>query len=265
MIFIREFKRNLKSLIIWGLILAGLIILMLSVYPQIAKESKAMEELIKAYPEGLKKAFGMDKINFGTILGFYGIEIYIMTTLLGSIYAVMFASSIIAKETNDKTIEFLLAEPVTRVEIVTQKLLVFLSNVFLLNLIIVVFSIIGFQFTENPEVSVKIFALLSIATLLLHLTFGAVAFLLSAIMKRTRNIVSISLGIVFVEYFFHVMSGVSEKLKNFKYISPFSYVDSGNIISKGSISITYVCIMIAVIISSIAAAYVVYNRKDITV
>ncbi|MDP4090252.1 MAG: ABC transporter permease subunit [Bacillota bacterium] len=265
MIFQREFKRNMKALIIWSLILGGLVILMLSVYPQFAKDQKAMEELLKAYPEGFKKAFGMDKLNFGTLLGYYGIEIYIMTTLIGSVYAAMLGSNIVAKETGEKTIEFLLAEPVTRGEIIIQKFLAVFTNILILNLVIAVFSILGFQFTENPEVPVKAFAFLCLGNFLLHLTFGAVAFLLSSIMRRTRNIVSASLGLVFIGYFFHVMAGVSDKLKALKNISPFSYVDSAEIINRGSMEIRYVLILAAVITISIAASYVVYNKKDITI
>lgn len=265
MIFKREFMKNLKSLIIWSFILGGLVLIMLSVYPQFAKDQQAMNEMLKAYPESLKKIFGMDKLNFGTVLGFYGVEIYIMTTLIGSIYAAILGSNIIAKESSEKTIEFLLSKPVLRSDIVIQKLLAVIVNVLILNAVIVLVSIIGFQFTENADVPAKTFALLSVATLLLHMTIGAVCFLLSSIMKKTRNIISISMGIVFIQYFFHIMSGVTAKLEDFKYVSLFSYVDAANIITNNKIDMVYVIIMISIILISVVSAFVVYEKKDITV
>src|SRR4051794_38114256 len=102
MIFKREFSRNLKSLIIWSGVLSGLILMYLSVYPQMAETQRGIEELMKAYPDSLKKMFGMDQLNMGTILGFYGIEVYLMITILGSIFAAILASNILAKEESEK-------------------------------------------------------------------------------------------------------------------------------------------------------------------
>lgn len=265
MIFKREFLKNIKSLLIWSIILSVLIILMLSVYPQFAKDQKAMNDFLKVYPEAMKKAFGMDKLSFGTLMGYYGVEIYLMTTLIGSIYSALLASNIVAKESGEKTIEFLLAKPVLRTEIIAQKFLTVVINVLILNIVIVIVSVIGFQFTRNSNVSAKTFAILSAATLMLHMTFTAVSFLLSTIMKKTRNILSISMGIVFIEYFLHVMSGISNKLENLKYISIFSYVDSGRIINDNAMNLVYVFIMIAIILISVAASFVIYKKKDITV
>lgn len=265
MIFKREFIKNLKSLIIWSLILGGLVILMLSIYPQFAKDQEALNEFLKSYPDSMKKMFGMDKLNFGSLLGFYGVEIYIMTTLLGSIYSAILASNIVAKETNDKTIEFLLSKPVLRSEIIMQKLLTVVVNVLLLNAVIVIVSIFGFQFAENPEVPTKTFALLCTATTMLHLTFAAISFFLSTLMKKTRNIVSISMGIVFIQYFFHIMAGVSDKLENLKHISFFSYTDAANIITNNAIEPVDVVVMTSIIIISVVSSFIVYYKKDITV
>jgi ABC-2 type transport system permease protein len=159
----------------------------------------------------------------------------------------------------------LLSKPVTRTEIITQKLLAVTVNVVLLNIFIILVSLIGFGLTKDADVSIKTFMLLSAATLMLHLTFAAVSFLLSTIMKKTRNIVSISLGIVFVEYFLHVMSGVSDKLKDLNYVSAFSYVDASKIITSNELEPLYVFIMAAVIILSSASAYIIYRKKDITI
>lgn len=265
MIFKREFMKNIKSLIIWSTVLGGLILVMLSVFPQFAENQNAMKQMLEAYPDAMKKMFGMDKLDFGTILGYYGVEIYVMTTLIGSIYAAILASNIVAKETSEKTIEFLLSKPVLRREIITQKVLAVATNVVLLNVIIVILSVIGFQFSKDVEVPMKTFALLCAATTMLHMTFAAVSFLLSSIMRKTRNIVSISMGIVFIQYFFHIMSGVSDKLESFKHISLFSYVDSANIIINDVFELKYVLIMTTIIILSILCSFMIYQKKDITV
>jgi ABC-2 type transport system permease protein len=265
MIFKRELRRSRKALIIWSFVFTGLILMLLSIYPQFAEQQDSMKELLDAYPESMIKAFGMDQLDFGTILGYYGMEIYMMTTLLGSIYAAMQASNILAKEENEKTIEFLLSKPVTRTQIVSQKLLAVIVNIVILNGVSTIVSLIGFQFADNPDVPVKTFTLLVIATFLLHLTFAAIAFMLSSMMKKTRNILAVSLSIVIVTYFLNVFAGISEKLEVLKYFSPFKYVDAANIINDNVIETIYVFIMAAIIVISIFVAFMIYKKKDIAV
>ncbi|QED49286.1 ABC transporter permease subunit [Cytobacillus dafuensis] len=265
MIFMRELKRSRKSLIIWSLVLAGLIIWLLSIFPQFAEGQKSMNDLFEAYPESMKQMFGMDRINLGTLIGFYGIEIYMMTTLLGSIYSALLASNILAKEENEKTIEFLLSKPVSRGRIVLEKLLAVVVNIVILNIVSTISSLIGFQFTKDADVPGKTFALLIIATLLLHLTFAAISFMLSSIMRKTRNTLSASLAIVIVTYFLNVMSGLSEDLDFLKYFSPFKYVDAANIINENMLEPIYITIMAAIILISISAAFIIYKKKDISV
>jgi ABC-2 type transport system permease protein len=265
MIFKREISRNLKSLIIWSIVIGGLVLLMLSIYPQFNMNNESMNELLNAYPESLKKAFGMDKLDMSSILGFYGIEIYMMTTLFGSIFASMLASNIISKEENEKTVEFLLSKPVTRTQIITEKFLAMSANILIFNGIIAIISILGFQFAKNEQLSMKTFSLLVIATILLHFTFATISFFLSTIIKKSRNILATSLGLVFLCYFLGVISGISDKFKNLKYLSPFKYVDAGDILVNNAIEPLYIIIMVSVMVISIALTYAVYRKKDISV
>ncbi|PGT82342.1 ABC transporter permease subunit [Bacillus sp. AFS040349] len=264
MIYQRELKKNLKSLIIWGFALSGIILMTLSIYPQFTQDQETMKELLNAYPDSFKQAFGMDRLDYGSLLGFYGVQVHFMTTLFGSIFAVMLASNIVAKEENEKTIEFLLSKPITRMQIMTEKWLAVMTNIALLNIIIMVISLIGFQFAEEDP-SMKTFILLVLATFLLHITFAAISFLLSTTMKKARTITSVSLGFVFLSYFLSVVSGITENLEGLKYFSFFKYIDAADIIANQSIKLLFLCIMITIATIMIVLSYVAYHRKDIAV
>ncbi|WNS74903.1 ABC transporter permease subunit [Bacillus sp. DTU_2020_1000418_1_SI_GHA_SEK_038] len=265
MIFKREFRRGQKSLIIWSLVLAGLIIWLLSIFPQFAEGQKSMESLFDAYPESMKQMFRMDQLNLGTLIGFYGIEVYMMTTLLGSIYAALLASNILAKEENEKTIEFLLSKPVSRSQVVAEKLMAVIVNLFILNIVSTLSSIIGFQFAKDEAIPWDTFTLLTIATLLLHVTFAAIAFMFSSIMRKTRNVLSVSLAVVIVSYFINIMSGLSEELDILKYFSPFKFVDAANIINDQMIEPIYLILIGAIILISVSVSFMIYKKKDISV
>lgn len=264
MIFKREFLINKKALLIWIVVLGGLIFLMLSLYPEFAKQKESLDKLLKIYPEALLKAFDINRLSYSSILGFYAIEGYMIITLFGSIYSVILASNILSKEENEKTIEFLLSKPISRAQIVSQKLLAILVNIFILNAIISVLVFIGFKMSDSTF-NIKTLALISLAPFLLHLTFALVAYFISTVVKKSRNILSISLGIVLVAYFFNVLSKISDKFENLKYITPFEYVNAADIVTSNSIKPLYLVIMFSVMIVSIILTYIVYQRKDITV
>ncbi len=264
MIFKREFKRNLKALIIWSIVIGGFTFMMLAIYPQMAAEQQSMQELLKAYPESLKKVFGMDRLDFSTLLGFYGVEVYFMLTLFGSIYAGLLASTIVAKEENEKTIEFLLSKPVARSQIIFEKLSLVVVNLFIFNMVTAIVSLVGFQLSED-SFTMSTFALLSVGAFILHLTFASLSFMLSTMMRKTRNILSISLGIVLGTYFLQVMAGLSEKAEFLRYFTPFKYVDAADIITDQALNPVYMSILLVLIFGSLAAAFFVYQRKDIAV
>lgn len=263
MIYIRELKRNLKGLLIWSIVMSGLILLMLAMYPQFAMDQQAMNDMLAAYPESLKQAFGMDTLNFGTFIGFYSVQAYMMTTLIGSVYAALLASGILVKEESEKTIEFLLSKPVTRSSIIMQKVSAVLTNLLIFNAAMIVTTVLCFGFSNGEQIDMGLFALLFVATILLHLTVASAAFLLSAVLRKNRSIMSLSLGLVFLSYALHIIAGLSGQLDSLRNFSVFSYVDAATIVANEALSGTYTVIMLAVMVLSVGGAYLYYRKKDI--
>jgi ABC-2 type transport system permease protein len=259
----RELRKAQKALWIWFAVLGGLILMMLSMYPEFSKSTESINELLESYPEALKSAFNMDQLGFETVIGFYAIEGYLFATLFGSIFAVMLAANIVVKEESDKTAEFLLAKPITRKEVITEKLLAVFLAITEFNLLLSLITFIGFNIGSDEAIDTAVFILICIGPFLLHLTFASIAFLISTIMKKSRNIISISLGIVFITYFLNILSSISDKLEFIKYVSPFEYVDAAALINDQAISSIYLVIMAVIIGLTVTLSYNVYQKKDI--
>lgn len=265
MIFKQEFKWNFRALVIWSVILGGLVFLMMQIYPDFAKQQGNLEALMEAYPEGIKKAFSMDRLSMGTVLGFYAIEGYMLITLIGSIYVVLLSGNMLAKEEGEKTIEFLLSKPISRASLVTQKLLVVVVNIILFNIIVSLINLAGFSIVDDGTFEFYPFLLMSIAPILLHLTFASIAFLLSSLLRKGRQILSVTVGLVFITYFLQVISSVSDRLENMKYFSPFEYVNAADIIGDESIKGSYILIMFSVMVICTISTFFYYRKKDIAV
>ncbi|MGP4079593.1 ABC transporter permease subunit [Pseudalkalibacillus sp. R45] len=265
MIFKQEFKWNFRGLLIWSVILGGLVFLMMQIFPDFAKQQENLEALMSAYPEGIKKAFNMDKVSLGTVLGFYAIEGYMLITLIGSIYVVLLAGNMVAKEEGEKTIEFLLSKPITRSEMLTQKLLVVIVNIILFNVFVSLFNFAAFMIVDDGSFEFVPFLLLSIAPILLHFTFASIAYLLSTVLRKGRQILSVTVGLVFITYFLQVISSVSDQLEVLKYFSPFEYVDPADIIKSETLDGLYILIMAGIMLICTIASFLYYRKKDIAV
>ncbi|WP_339063353.1 ABC transporter permease subunit [Tepidibacillus marianensis] len=264
-IFLREWKRNRKSLLIWSIAISFLQFLQVSVYPSFSENLASTEQFLKALPEGLLKAFGMDQLNVGNILEYFGFKAYLLLTLFGGIYAILLASNMLVKEESEKTIEFLLAKPITRTGMITQKILLVFFNIFLFNLMITSVTYVSFEIYKTEDYSISIFFLLMTGAFLLHLTFASIGLAISAFLRKTKTVYPLAIGVIMGTYFLDVIAKITDQLEFLKYFSPFRYVDAPDIVLNGQIDSVYIGIMIIIMVFCLGFSYLYYQRKDITV
>lgn len=106
-IFKRELKSNIKLVIIWTLIIAALVLMMVGSFAVMKDDLEKLTEMMAVMPKALLAAFGMDNLNMTKIESFYGSKGHLIVILMGSIFAVYLSSSLLVKEEDDKTIEYL--------------------------------------------------------------------------------------------------------------------------------------------------------------
>jgi len=260
-IFLRELKANLKSLLIWSVIIALLIMMAVAKYSAFAGDPE-MLKMLDAMPKALLDAFSMRAFNLTTLSGFYGI-MFIYFGLMGAIASAMWGSDIISKEERDKTVEFSLVLPVSRSKVITAKVLAALVNSIAFVLIIWGVSIVAVR-QYNPDQAFYDFLALEMqAMFVIELIFLAIGLLLGCAMKQYKRSGSTAVAIILATYFMSIISGMQEKLDFLKYFTPFKYFDAGELLRTGQIDGTYLLISAAIIIVSVAAAYWVYNKRDL--
>ena len=141
-IFRFEFKRNLKSCLIWSAICSALMILFMSIFPSM--KSSGMQDIIfskiDALPSGILEAFNISMVNFSNLNDYLGYAIqYIF--MAGAVYAALLGVSSLIKEETDGTIEFLYSKPVSRSSILFSKLFAIALIYYLFVMIVGIFTI----------------------------------------------------------------------------------------------------------------------------
>lgn len=261
----RELRSNFKGLLIWTIALALLNFLLIAIYPTMAADKAALDEMMEMYPEAMVKMFGMEKLIITDPLGFYGIEAYFMVVLFGSIYAAILGSGILAKEEDEKTIEFLLAKPVTRTRIIAEKALTWITNLLLFNVVIALVSWLSFQVFDMGDYSATTLFWMLLAPLFIHLIFASLGFLSALFFTRRKSALSVSIGLVLGLYFVNTIALLADKFSFLGWITPFKYMDAGDIFIDGSINPWHTLGLLAVSALAVLTTWKLYQKRDITI
>ena len=254
-----ELKQGFKTLAIWTASICFLIAICLFLFPEMKGEMDNVSDMFSSMGS-FTAAFGMDRLNFGTLIGFYAVECGNILGLGGAFFASLIAVSALAKEEKERTAEFLLSHPVSRVSVISSKLAGLVVQIVVMNVVIFSLSaaciaIIG----EEP--AWKEICLLHLAYFLLQLELAGICFGISAFLRRGS--LGIGLGIAAMMYFLNIIANISEKAEFLKVITPFGYAEGADIVSNGSLDGKLILIGMAFALIGVAAAYFWYSRKDI--
>lgn len=254
-----ELRQGKISFIIWTAAIGLLLAVCVFLFPEMKGQMSGISNVF-ASMGAFTAAFGMDILNFGTLIGFYAIECGNVLGLGGAFYASLCAVSILSKEEKDRTAEFLLTHPVSRVRIITGKLMAVFVQIAAMNLIIYVISVASIA-VIGEEIPWKELNLLHLAYFLLQVELACICFGISAYMRKSS--VGVGLGIAAVMYFLNLVANIAEAAEFLKYLTPFGYCEGADIVTDGCLNGTMVAVGLAFGAAGVAAAYLNYCRKDI--
>lgn len=254
-----ELKQGRISFLIWTASIGFLILVCICMFPEMEGQMDGVNEMF-ASMGSFTAAFGMDRLNFGTLIGFYAIECGNILGLGGAFFASLCAAGILSKEERDKTAEFLLTHPVRRIRIITEKLIAIQIQIFVMNLIIYVLAIASIA-GVGEEIPWKEISLLHLAHYLMQVELSGICFGISSFLRKGSA--GVGLGIAAMMYFLNLIANITESAEFLKYITPFGYCEGADIIGNGSLDAGMLAVGIALGVAGIVAAYVKYAKKDI--
>ncbi len=260
-IFIRELKANLKSLLIWGVIVILFVTVGTSKFTAYY-ENPELLAILDTMPPAMLAAFNMQAFNLTTVTGFFGL-MFTYYALMVSIAAAMWGSDIISKEERDKTVEFALTLPVTRGRVVIAKTLAALVNCVALLLITWGVSLVTTTQFQPDNEFYKFVSLCMVALFITQLIFLTIGIFLGCAMKQYRRASSIAVSLLLGTYFLSIISGLSKDLEFLNYLSPFKYFDAGLLLRESRFDVTFVLLSLAIIVASMVGAYLTYTRRDL--
>ncbi len=254
-----ELRQGRTGLAVWTASIGALLAVCVFLFPEIKGEMGAVGDLF-ASMGSFSDAFGMDRLNFGTFIGFYAIECGNVLGQGGAFFAALIGTAALAKEEKGRTAEFLLTHPVSRASVVAQKGIAVAVQITALNVLVFALSLASAA-CIGEDIPWRELSLLHLAYFLMQLEIGAVCFGISAFLRRGE--VGVGLGLAVVLYFLNLIANMAERAEFLKYLTPFGYCDGADIVSSGRLELTMVLLWIGLGAGMLALGLWKYCKKDI--
>lgn len=254
-----ELRQGWKSLIIWTISIGFFVAICVFMYPEMESEMEGVNDMFSSMG-AFTAAFGMDRLNFGTLIGFYAVECGNILGIGGTFFASLIGISALAKEEKERTAEFLLTHPVSRMRIITEKLVSVMLQIIIMNAAIFILSLASMTIIDE-SIPWKELSLLHLSYFLIQIELAGICFGISAFLKTGG--LGIGLGIATIMYFLNIVANISESAEFLKFITPFGYAEGADIIAEMSLDTRKILLGMIYTLIGIFLAFYKYNRKDI--
>lgn len=258
-IYRHEIRCNLKTLLIWFLCVGGLGFACILLFSGMQEEMAQMADGFSSMG-AFSDAFGMSTLSIGTLVGYYATEIGTIHGLGGSMFAAILATTMLSKEEDAHTSEFLFSLPVSRFKIVLAKWLAVMTHIIAFNLLCVALYAAGF-FLVGEQLPTHEFLLYHSMQIMLHTQLAALCFCVSAFLKKNK--LGLGLGIVMLFYAYDLMARIIPDLSDVMFLSPFSYANAADILSSGEVPAKAAVFGFCVLAGSIIVAFSRFLKRDL--
>jgi len=258
--------RNKIRILAFVLICVVFVWVYASFFPAVQSKAEEFNRLLSAYPESLIKAFGLENQNmFTSFSAFLAIEHFsLVWPIILIILVITYASSAIAGEIEQGTIEILLSQPLSRTRLYLAKYLAGLIMVALF-IILTNFSIIPLAQAYNLKIDLHNLFILSLLGLIFGLAIYGLAFLFSSIFSNRSHPTFLTTGIILVMYVLNLVATLKESTENLKYFSYFYYFDYTKALLDGQIDTLAIWVLAGSVVVFFLTGWIYFLKRDISV
>jgi len=258
-LFWQHFRAQFSGLLVW--ILSGSLLAMAVAGAGSALGNGAIFAYMEKMPPYLQKMVGY-RAGLGPLDSYVAVETGWFSVLL-AIYAVLLALSIVSREVDRRTIDFLLALPVRRSQIIVTRGAVAALNTALLGGAMWA-TLCGRLLYYGLHGTWGAYALLILNQWLIAMAVGALALLSSIWMNDYASGVKLWLGIAVGSFFLDYIMRAANLGRAARAFIPFSYIDAIDVIAQRALPWVDVLVLAGVATVSFALTIPAFDRKQIT-
>lgn len=258
-------KVNVKGIMNYAFGTAFYMIFMVWVYPSISENSKPLNDLIKAMPAGMTKAFGFEN-GFGSFVAYISGEYYgLLLTLILTIFCVMIPTQLVAKLVDQGSMGYLLSTPTTRGKVAFTQASVFLTGIFLIMVVTTIagFTGVGLFIDDESAFNASRFIQINVGAFFLFFAVGGISFLISCWSNDEKKATGISGVVAFGFFSLDLLGKISDKIDWLRNLTIYSFYNPSDIVS-GNTDLVQSSIILGLIgIVAIGTGIVIFKKRNL--
>jgi ABC-2 type transport system permease protein len=204
---------------------------------------------------------GGGKLSIGTPAGFLAAEFFSWVPVLLIVYAVINGTGAIAGEESAGTLDLLMAQPVTRREVVVEKVLAGAIGAGA----IIAIGFLGFLVTVPPvpiDIALRDILVACVNLFPITLLFYALSFWLGVAAPNRGMAASIAVAVATASYFVDLVTNAVDALSWLEYATPFHYYGGGLPLVDGIVW-WHFGLLTGVAVAMLVLAERAFERRDI--
>jgi ABC-2 type transport system permease protein len=211
----------------------------------------------------MRKAFSFDATTFSDPLGLFVTYNFMFGVLLGGIFSGVLGAKVLHKEQALGTAEFLLAKPLSRVQIAFTKLFACVSIVTVFSILVTLGGYALLSLFATRPFSVGAYWIISTYSFLFSLGMAGLGFLVSLLAKRSKSMAGPAAGMVLGLYLLDMVAKISDQISAIGWISPFKWIDIEVLRPGYSFEWERALAFLVLALLGFGLGTIVYRRKDI--
>lgn len=260
-VFAKTAYEQRRSLLGWVTAIVLLVLMYAAIWPGI-RDQPSLNDFLDTMPEAFRSLFASSGADMSTPAGYIQIELMsFMGPILVILYAVAQGSRGVAGEEDRRTMDLLLAEPVSRTRVLLEKAAAMVAGTFLLS------ATLGLALVVEGRLFDMVIPVDRIAAAMLHLAllglvFGAMALAVGAVTGDVGLSRAVPTGVAVVTYLVNGLGPMVSWLEPFQRYSPFfQYV--GHDPLRTGVSGPAAAVAVLTIAVLVAAAVWGFQRRDV--
>lgn len=255
---LRRFRGQILG---WGIALALLGVLLVSMYDSFAGEQEQFQELLEVYPSEIT-AFMGDFSTMWTPEGWVSIEFFSYMPLILGIFGVLMGSGLLVSNEESGTLDLIMAHPVSRTALFMGRLLAFVTATVAILVIIWLGFIVSMTWS-SIDIGWGRMWLPMLSLLAELLLFGTISLFLSMLLP-SRRLAATTAGLLLVASFFITgLAKINEDLEPVAKLSPLNYYQTQDAFQ--GLNGTWLAGLLAAMVLFAALAWWRFQRRDIRV
>ncbi|HVC40728.1 MAG TPA: ABC transporter permease subunit [Candidatus Saccharimonadales bacterium] len=259
----RELADHQRAIAAWGIGAVLLTSLYILFYPTVHDSGAGIQAIFDTMPRAFRDAFLGTGVDFLSPNGYLGTELFsILVPALMLVMGILTGSRALAGEEQNGTIDLLLATPIRRRRLVTEKAVGAQLPLFVMAAFVwLAVALIGPS--QGLSVNLGVLAIALIAVALLAAGFGMLAFLVAGATGSTALGGGVAAALAVLMYVLNVFGSLVSSLTGFaNTVSPFHWVGGAGVLATGVAWPGMMALVVCPIVL-LGVAIMLYERRDL--